>query len=345
MSRFRTSESAGNALDGAAVLSPAARLLDAVLEASVVGSFSKIGPTLRRRTAHWGEPKVAAGRVIVVTGATSGLGLAAATELSRLGAHVCVVGRDRRRTEDARRRIEITARAAVTSELADFVDLDQVVDLADRLGERFGRIDALVHNAGALLRRRQTSPQGIEATVTLHVLAPYILTERLTPILARSAGARVITMTSGGMYTQRFGLGNLVAPGDGYDGVTAYARAKRAQVVLTQEWQRRYGSSGVDFHVVHPGWADTPGLAAGLPTFSRVMHPLLRSASDGVDTLVWLAGLPAGTPTGGGLWLDRRRRGEYYLPWTWVPPGRRAIDGVQLWEWCRDHVDPVLRRL
>jgi NAD(P)-dependent dehydrogenase (short-subunit alcohol dehydrogenase family) len=341
---FRTSESAGCALDASAVLSPAARALDVVLEASVVGSFSKVGPALRRRSAHWDEPRAAVCRVIVVTGATSGLGLAAATELSRLGAHVCIVGRDRRRTEDARRRIEVAARAAVTSEVADFLDLDQVVDLADRLGDRLGRIDGLVHNAGALFRSRQTSPQGIEATVTLHVLAPYILTERLRPILARSPAARVITMTSGGMYTQRFELGNLVAADDGYDGVIAYARAKRAQVVLTQEWQRRHGPSGVDFHVVHPGWADTPGLAAGLPTFARALHPLLRSASEGVDTIVWLAGSPAGTPTGGGLWLDRRRRGEYYLPWTWVPRSRRAIDGVQLWEWCRDHLEPSRRR-
>ena len=125
----------------------------------MVGSFSRVGPALRRRSAHWDEPKAAAGRVIVVTGATSGLGLAAATELSRLGAHVCIVGRDRRRTEDARRRIEVTARAAVTSELADLVDLDQVADLADRVGERLGRIDGLVHNAGALFRTKQTSPR------------------------------------------------------------------------------------------------------------------------------------------------------------------------------------------
>jgi dehydrogenase/reductase SDR family member 12 len=343
MFQFRTSESAGSTLDGVAVLSPAARVLDLVLEASVVGSFSKVGPALRRRSAHWDDPKAAAGRVIVVTGATSGLGLAAATGLSRLGAHVCIVGRDRERTEDARRRIETTASGTVTSELADFGDLSQVVDLADRLGKRLPRIDGLVHNAGALFRTRQISPQGIEATVNLHLLAPYILTERLRAILARSDAARVITMTSGGMYTQRFDLERLIAPEEGYDGVTAYGRAKRAQVVLTQEWQRRYGPSGVDFHVVHPGWADTPGLASGLPTFARVLRPLLRSTPDGADTLVWLAGLPEGTPAGGGLWLDRRRRGKYYLPWTWVPPSRRAIEGVELWEWSRDHIAHAVR--
>ena len=338
MSRFHTAKGGGGAPGQAGKLSPPARVLDALLEASVVGSFSKIGPALRCRTAHWSEPSAATGRVIVVTGATSGLGLAAATELSRLGARVCIVGRDLGRTEGARRTIEATASAAVTSELADLGDLDQVASLADRLSRRLGRIDGLVHNAGALFRTRQTSPQGTEATITLHLLAPYILTERLGPILARSDAARVITMTSGGMYTQRFELNCLVASDDGYDGVTAYARAKRAQVVLTQEWQRRYGPSGVDFHVVHPGWADTPGIASGLPTFARVLHPLLRSAPKGVDTLVWLAGLPGRTPAGGGLWLDRRRRGQYYLPWTWVSASRRAIDGVELWEWCRDRV-------
>jgi dehydrogenase/reductase SDR family protein 12 len=138
-------------------------------------------------------------------------------------------------------------------------------------------------------------------------------------------------MTSGGMYTERFSLDELVMTEQNYDGAVAYARAKRAQVVLTHEWQRRYGASGVDFHAVHPGWADIPGL----PTFFRVAHPFLRSAPEGADTLVWLAGSAAGSPAGDGhLWLDRRPRGEYYLPWTWAPPAHRAADGLALWQWC-----------
>ena len=315
-------------------LSTPARLIDTLLEASVVGSFSRIGPAVRRRTAHWGAPDVGSGRVVVVTGATSGLGLAAATELSRLGASVCLVGRDGGRMEEAKSTVEAAGGAGVTTELADFGDLEDVAALADRLARRLDRIDVLVHNAGALLRKRATSPQGTEATATLHVLAPYVLTERLRPLLAASAPARVVTMTSGGMYTQKFALDELVMTEDTYDGATAYARAKRAQVVLTHEWQRRYGASGVDFHVVHPGWADTPGLASGLPTFARLAHPLLRSAHEGADTLVWLAGSTEGVHPGGRLWLDRRPRGEYYLPWTWVGPARRAADGLALWDWC-----------
>jgi len=324
----------------AAAPSLPARLVDAPLEASVVGSFSRIGPDVRRRLARWEDPTAAAGRRIVVTGATSGLGLAAATELARLGASVCLVGRDPARTDAATARVEAAATggAETTAELADLGDLDQVAGLADRLAARFPRIDVLVHNAGALLRTRHTSPQGTEATVTVHLLAPYLLTERLLPVLVASAPSRVVTMTSGGMYSQRFDLDELVMPEDGYDGVVAYARAKRAQVVLNHEWQRRYGPEGVDFHVVHPGWTDTPGLTAGLPGFAGRLRPLLRPVADGADSLVWLSGSPARTPDGGRLWLDRRPRGEYHLPWTRVSPVRLAADGYALWEWCHRQV-------
>ena len=320
------------------VLSARDRLIDAILEVSVVGSFSKIGPAGRRPTARWKVPPSAGGRTVVITGATSGLGLAAATELSRLGAHVCLVGRDRKRTDDAKAQVESAGGTGVTTELADFTDLDAVLALADRLRDRLERIDVLVHNAGALHRTFHLSPQGTEATVSLHLLAPYVLTERLLPLLGASAPSRVITMTSGGMYSQRFALERLVMSENDYDGATAYARAKRAQVVLTHEWQRRYGPLDVDFHVVHPGWADTPGLASGLPAFARVAHPLLRSAPDGADTLVWLAGSNDRSPGGGHLWLDRRPRREYYVPWTWVAPSRRVREGVALWDWCHERV-------
>ena len=132
-------------------------------------------------------------------------------------------------------------------------------------------------------------------------------------------------MTSAGLYTQRFEMSSLVMTGEDYDGTVAYARAKRAQVVLTEEWQRRYGNRGVAFHTVHPGWADTPGLSEGLPGFARVMKPWLRTPAAGADTAVWLAGRPAPLATGGRLWFDRQPRSPYRLPWTWAsgpaPPG------------------------
>ena len=132
---------------------------------------------------------------------------------------------------------------------------------------------------------------GIELTAQTHVVAPFLLTAELLPLLGRHPGARVVTVSSGGMYT--------AAPrprpprrsaADDFDGVAAYARAKRAQVVLN----RRVGRSGprpsgVTFHAMHPGWVDTPGVQTALPDFARLMGPLLRTPDQGADTMVWLA--------------------------------------------------------
>ncbi len=334
------SSSSSSTLNATTTLGPTARLVDAALELSVVGSFSKLGPSLRRRTAHWVEPPSPKGRVVVITGGTSGLGLEAASALSLAGAQVSIVGRDPHRLDAARRLLEGRGATSVVTELADLADLDDVEALAGRLLARLGRLDVLIHNAGALSKTHVVSPQGVEVTLAVHLLAPYLLTERLQPLLASSAPSRVITMTSGGMYTQRLELDTLEMPPDRYRGSVAYARAKRAQVVLTQEWQRRYGVHGIDFFVTHPGWADTPGLTAGLPIFAQVLRPLLRSAPEGVDTELWLATSDEVVHRGGTLWLDRRERGAYHLPWTWVTPDKRADEARALWEWC----EAIVRR-
>jgi dehydrogenase/reductase SDR family member 12 len=318
------------------------RLIDVALEVSVAGSFSRLGPAIRSWSDRWVEPPAPAGRVVMVTGATSGLGLAAADRLCGLGARVCVVGRDRKRLDLTRRELERAGGGEVTVEQADLADLGQVEALAGRIAQRFGRLDVLVHNAGVLLRQRAATPTGMDETVVVNLLAPYLLTERLLPLLRASAPSRVITMTSAGMYTQRFRVDGLVMEEDHYNGMVAYARAKRAQVVLTGEWQRRYGESRVGFHCVHPGWAATPGLASSLPTFSKVMRPLLRTPAEGADTAVWLAGTPDGALQGGRLWLDRRPRGAYRLPWTWVPASLRHADGMALWTWCAAQITEQL---
>lgn len=313
-----------------------ARVTDAMLQASVVGSYSKLGPALRSRAARWEDPRGLAGRQVVVTGATSGLGLATARRLCHLGADVCLVGRRADRLASAAATLQ--GPGTVTQELADLEDLEQVGALGERLRSRPRPVEVLVHNAGALLRRYHASPQGTETTVTVHLLAPYVLTECLMGSLSARRHGRVITVTSGGLYTQRFSLEKLVAPPEAYHGAVAYARAKRAQLVLTAEWQRRYGPRGVDFCTVDPGWVDTPGLATGLPRFSRLLGPLLRTPEQGCDTVVWLAGNSDRPPCGGGLWLDRRPRTRHLLPWTRPQRGQRQAEGQMLWEWCRQQV-------
>ena len=330
-------------LEGPSGLS--ARALDTVLELSVVGSFSKLGPSLRRRAAHWRDLPPTQGRVVVITGGTSGLGLEAASALCRGGATVCIVGRDPDRLEAARRQLEGLGPSGVLAEQADLADLEQVDALADRLLARGGHLDVLIHNAGALSKQFVASPQGFESTLAVHLLAPFLLTERLLPMLRSSAPSRVITMTSGGMYTQRFDLDSLEMHPNSFRGSVAYARAKRAQVVLTREWQRRHGEQGIDFFVTHPGWAATPGLTAGLPTFAKVLRPLLRSAPEGVDTELWLTTAPHLAHRGGTLWLDRRERSEYHVPWTWVPPAEARRRGKSSVGVVPGHREALTRRV
>jgi NAD(P)-dependent dehydrogenase (short-subunit alcohol dehydrogenase family) len=114
--------------------------------------------------------------------------------------------------------------------------------------------------------------------------------------------------------------------------VKAYARAKRAQVVLTREWARRVAPSRAVFHVMHPGWVDTPGLHQSLSMFGRIMGPILRTPEQGADTIVWLAAAADPLRSSGRLWLDRAPRHEHKL-WT-TRPRDDVADGARLWDWC-----------
>ena len=317
-------------------------MIDAALEATVIGSYTHIGAAVRSRSYHWERALPLYGRTVVVTGATSGIGRAATMAMAGLGAALCLVARDPDLLELTRREAR-QAGGDPTTEVADLEDLAQVRDLAERILQRYPRVDVLFNNAGTLFRSRRLAPGGADATIALNLLSPYLLTESLLAPLETAAG-RVITMTSAGMYTQRFDLPTLVMEEEGYKGAVAYARAKRAQVVLTEEWQRRYGARGIDFYAVHPGWSDTPGLAKGLPGFAKVMRPLLRTPAEGADTAVWLAGRPVGTEDGGGLWFDRRARSPYRLPWTWESAQRRKSQGKALWEWCRQQSGQLLEK-
>jgi dehydrogenase/reductase SDR family member 12 len=308
---------------------------DRALEASVVGSFSRAGYAVRSRLEPWPEPPLQAGRVHLVTGASSGIGAAVARRLGHLGADVWVVGRDEARTEASADSVRAAGGRAEVA-IVDVTDPDAVARLCCRIAARHDRLHGLVHAAGALTADYRTAADGMELTVATAVVAPFRLTTMLAPLL--EAGApNLVTVSSGGMYTQRFDLENLVSRPDHYDGVRAYARAKRAQVVLSHEWCRRLGPSGVASYACHPGWVDTPGLVAGLPFFSR-LRPLLRTVDQGADTAAWLAAGGARQATkdnpgfAEGFFHDRRPRTEHRLPRT--RPVSAIEDGARLWTWC-----------
>ena len=299
---------------------PFARAVDGLLEASIVGSFSRVGISVRSRvlpefTSE--QRRVFAGRVTVITGATSGLGRAAAIELARRGGTVHFLARDPARAAKAQREISAAAsHGNVTFGIGDLDDLDSVRAFARDFLDSHARLDVLIHNAGAIHGDYRTDENGVELTVAGQVIAPFLLTDLLMPALLAAAPSRVIVVSSGGMYTQRLDPASLQMQASDYNGVTAYARAKRAQVALSREWARRLASKGVAFHAMHPGWVDTPGIVSSLPSFHRVMGPILRSPEEGADTIVWLATADQERLGTGRFWHDRRPRSEYWFPWT-----------------------------
>lgn len=309
-------------------------LIDAALEAPVVPSFTKLGYIARRRLFRWTQLDGYAlpGRVVALTGATSGIGRAAAMQLARDGATLVVVGRDATRNEQLVDDLHTsTGNADVSGVTADLGDRRAVREAAAQILDRHDRLDVLIHNAGALTKQRHVV-DGVEATVASQVVGPFLLTSLLLDRLAASAPARVITMSSGGMYTAPLTVDHLQMDAEHYKGTQQYALAKRAQVTLNQLWAERHPDRSIVFHALHPGWADTPGVAASLPGFRRVMGPLLRDADQGADTLVWLvADDREPLATSGGFWLDRRLRPIHRLRSTARSdtPERRA----ELWDW------------
>ena len=226
------------------------RALDTLLDRTVVPGYSAVGVRVRRRLRGWERSlPTLAGRRVVITGATAGLGRAAAIGFAELGADVVITGRDGARGEQALGDVQRHARGGdVALELADMSSMAGVRSLAGRLGA----VDVLVHNAGVLLPERRLTAEGLEMTFATNVLGPFLLSRLLEPMLCERSPARVIWVSSGGMYSQRLATDDLQAEhlaqdGD-WDGSTVYARTKRAEVVLAEEFAQRLAGTGVVVH-------------------------------------------------------------------------------------------------
>lgn len=313
------------------------RIVDSAIEVPVVTSFTRLGYAIRSRLEHW-RPLAEydlTGRAMLITGATSGLGLAAAETLAGCGAELILLGRDAAKTERVREQIERrTGNTKLSTAIADMGDMAAVRRVATQILAEHPALHVIIHNAGALSDKRSVNADGIETTIASQVVGPFLLTTLVLPALQAAGSGRVITMSSGGMYATGLTISRLEM-GDDYKGSEQYARAKRAQVTLNEMWAERFPHRDVVFHALHPGWADTPGVESSLPKFHKLVGPLLRTPHQGADTAVWLAaddGLPLSTT--GKFWLDRRQRSIHKLPSTRKTdtPQRRA----ELWQWCLD---------
>lgn len=310
-----------------------ADVVDAAIEAPVVTSFSRIGYLTRKRLDGWRPlwEYDLRGRTVAITGPTSGLGEAAAEWFARLGANLILVARNPdKATKLVARLTEQTGNRNISCVTADLGDFESVRRAASEISESHGSVEVLIHNAGALFNERRTQSDGIETTVAVHVIGPFLMTGLL---LDRLRGGRIITVSSGGMYAVPLTVNGIEMSEETYRGATQYALAKRAQVTLNQMWAPRVPAT--TFHAMHPGWADTPGVSGSLPGFRTLVGPVLRTPDEGADTMVWLAADESeATLASGSFWLDRRVRSIHKLSRT-----RKSDTSVRrdrLWNWVAE---------
>ncbi len=287
-----------------------------------IAGFTNLGYRLHARDF---EPVRAdmSGKTVVVTGATGGLGEAAAGSLVALGARVIAIGRNPEKLKALR-----SEHDGVVTHEADLSLMSDIRDLAATLRDGEDRIDVLINNVGVLLPERTMTEEGLETTLATNLAGHFLLTNSLIPRLIESAPARIINVSSGGMYTERVHPEDLQYEATSYRGASAYARAKRAQVILTEMWGERLAGTGVVVHAMHPGWAATAGVQQSLPTFNKLMTPLLRTPAQGADTIVWLATADAPGTTTGRFWFDRAVVPTHLTESTRERPGDRE----DLWE-------------
>jgi NAD(P)-dependent dehydrogenase (short-subunit alcohol dehydrogenase family) len=246
-------------------------------------------------------------RVVVVTGASDGIGAAASRILAGQGHNVVVVGRSPAKTR------AVAAEAGAEYHIADFTDLDQVRDLAAELSARHPGIDILINNAGLIAgSRRVVTTDGHELTFQVNHLAPFLLTMLLKERLAGARG-RVITTSSvaGAARAARVDLDDLDLAA-GYSAARAYRASKLANVLFTRELARRWGPLGVSAAAVHPGMVRSQFGRSGSPAvrlvaFYSPLRLVMRSPERGADTLVWLsASVPGRDWDSGGYFADRK---------------------------------------
>lgn len=265
-------------------------------------------------------------KTIVITGASDGIGAAAARRLSGNGENVVVVGRSEAKTT------AVAAELGADYFVADFADLSQVRALADKIRSEYPRIDVLANNAGGMCRKAQLTADGYEKTYQVNYLAPFLLTTQLLPVLLDSRATVVNTTSSSQEMLPRASLTALENTAQHRPSV-AYALTKLAIVLFTKELHRRYHAGGLSAATFHPGYVNSNfGDASGLRVLIFMKHHVPISArftatpEQGAEQLIWLA-----RSTPGVDWTP----GEYYTRHKIAKANRAAYDpdlAGQLWE-------------
>ena len=268
------------------------------------------------------------GKVVVITGGTSGIGWVAAERLAGMGARLVLVARDRARGETALRRLG--ERAPGLAHGAHYADLSRIAEMkrvAAEIASAEPRIDVLINNAGALFSARRVTEDGLERTFALNHVAYFALTDGLRARLQAAAPARVVNVASDAHRGQRIDFQDLQSA-RGYRGFTTYGRSKLCNVLYTRELARRWAGSGITANCLHPGFVATRfgDESGGLFSYAvRFAQLFAISPERGADTIVYLASSDEVTAANGGYFYKRRL----------TTPSREARDddaAARLWE-------------
>jgi retinol dehydrogenase 12 len=268
------------------------------------------------------------GKVVVITGGTSGIGRVAAERLAGMGARLVLVARDRARGETAMARLR--ERMPGAAHRIHYGDLSQVTEMkrvAAEISEAEPRIDVLVNNAGALFSSRRVTEDGLERTFALNHVAYFVLTHGLRERLAAAAPARVVNVASDAHQGARLDFSDLQSAA-GYRGFAAYGRSKLCNILYTRELARRWVGRGITINSLHPGFVATRfgDESGGLLSYAvRVAKLFAISPERGADTIVYLASSDEVAGINGGYFYKRR-------PATPSPEARDDDAAGRLWQ-------------
>lgn len=307
------------------VIQSLTKIANWIMDKSIYFSFDRSGFERHEREFLPFTSSFAEDKRVLITGGNSGIGWEAAHFFALKKMEVHLICRNKEKGEQAKARlISLTGNAKIFLHLLDLQSLDDVIQFSKT---SLPPIDILINNAGAMPLNKIETASGVESIFTSQVLAHFVLTHTLIERGVLSDKSRVIFVSSGGMYLQKLSLNDLNWDRTPYNHYKAYANAKRAQVILTSLFAKKYPH--ILFSCMHPGWVETKGVENYMPLFFRWMKKRLRTPFQGADTVIWLALTSEGYPNG-EFWFDRKIAPKHFFSWT----KESDSDKESLWSLC-----------
>jgi len=244
-----------------------------------------------------------------------------------------MVCRNQLRGEEAQREIiEHSNNQNVFLHIVNLSSVQEMKSFVENFQKNGTPLDVLVNNVGVMVEKREVTEEGNEITFATNTLSTFILTNLLLPTLNQSSDPRVITVSSGGMLTEKCLVRDAYEDMKEWLGRTLYARTKRHQLCLTEKWTKLYSYSKVQFYSMHPGWVDTPGVRTSMPEFFESFKNKLRTAEQGSDTIHWLAVTKRLQPKDNGQFFRDRKHEIMHFCISSTKYSDKEVDA--LWLWC-----------